>query len=133
MTIRRRAFQQFGAATTLPFEAAARPDFVPAGSSAPPEYDSAECEKIYRLLGYATMSGEDPLALRSRLRPARTWLTGPLARDGSLGQAFIADHQDIFGFRFAPLAPQWLAWQGLRFGCLEPMRGSAIEQRSAVA
>ena len=42
-------------------------------------------ENVYRLLGYATMSGESPLKLWSRLRDTREWLVGPLAPDGWAG------------------------------------------------
>jgi hypothetical protein len=37
--------------------------------------------EIYRLLGFTTMTGEDPLRLWARLRDTRQWLAGPLAPD----------------------------------------------------
>jgi len=63
--------------------------------------------EIYRLLGYATMSGESPLKLWDRLRDTREWLVGPLSPDGWAGQAFVADHADIFAFRFLPVPAAW--------------------------
>src|ERR1039457_3315962 len=60
----------------------------------------ASAAEIYRHLGFATMSGEDPLKLWARLRNTREWLVGPLAPDAWAGQVFIADHEDIFAFRF---------------------------------
>ena len=41
--------------------------------------DVAEQQEVYRLLGFATMSGEDPLKLWARLRNTNKWLAGPLA------------------------------------------------------
>jgi hypothetical protein len=41
--------------------------------------DVAERQEIFRLLGFATMSGEDPLKLWARLRNTRQWLAGPCA------------------------------------------------------
>jgi hypothetical protein len=64
-------------------------------------------QEIYALLGFTTMTGEDPLKLWARLRPAETWLVGPLSPDGWAGQAFVADHEDIFAFRFLALPSQW--------------------------
>jgi len=65
-------------------------------------------EEIYRILGFATMTGEDPLKLWARLRPARQWLAGPLPPDAWAGQAFIADHADIFAYRFLSLPAAWM-------------------------
>ena len=65
-------------------------------------------EEIYRLLGFATMTGEDPLKLWGRLANTRQWLAGPLAPDGWTGQPFIADHADIFGFRFLSIPSRWM-------------------------
>src|SRR6266576_5539687 len=66
-------------------------------------------EEIHRLLGFATMTGEDPLTMWKRLRETREWLAGPLAPDGWAGQVFIADHADIFAFRFLSLPESWMA------------------------
>ncbi len=64
-------------------------------------------EEIHRLLGFATMTGEDPLTLWARLRETREWLVGPLPPNGWAGQAFVADHADIFAFRFLCLPAPW--------------------------
>lgn len=64
--------------------------------------------EIHRLLGFATMSGEDPLKLWAKLRETSEWLVGPLAPDGWAGQTFVADHADIFAFRFLPIPSKWL-------------------------
>jgi Trehalase len=69
-----------------------------------PELAPAE---IYKLLGFATMSGEDPLKLWNRLRNTSEWLVGPLSPDAWSGQVFIADHADIFAFRMLPLPAFW--------------------------
>jgi hypothetical protein len=74
-------------------------------------------EKICRLLGFATMTGEDPLKMWARLKNTHEWLVGPLAPDGWAGQAFIADHEDIFGFRFLSLPAAWL----------KPQSGSTVQ------
>ena len=63
---------------------------------------------VYRLLGFATMTGEDPLKMWNRLRNAREWLVGPLSPDGWAGQVFVADHADIFSFRFLSLPAGWM-------------------------
>ena len=63
---------------------------------------------IYRLLGFATMTGEDPLLMWARLKETKTWLAGPLSPDCWCGQAFIADHVDIFAFRFLSLPAAWM-------------------------
>ena len=89
----RRDFARFAALASLsPWARAADPD--PA--------------EIYRLLGFATMTGEDPLKLWARLRDTRQWLAGPLSPDAWCGQVFVADHADIFAFRFLSLAPNWM-------------------------
>ena len=64
--------------------------------------------EIYRLLGFATMTGEDPLKMWARLKDTKEWLAGPLAPDGWAGQVFIADHVDIFAFRFLSLPSPWI-------------------------
>jgi hypothetical protein len=69
------------------------------------ELDKAE---IYKLLGFATMTGEDPLRMWARLKAAKEWLAGPLSPDSWCGQVFIADHADIFAFRFLSLPPAWI-------------------------
>lgn len=66
-------------------------------------------EAIRRLLGFATMTGEDPLDLWAKLKNTREWLAGPLSPDSWPGQVFIADHQDIFAFRFITIPASWLA------------------------
>ena len=48
-------------------------------------------EEIYRLLGFATMTGEDPLKLWQRLQNTKVWRVGPLAPDAWSGCVFIAD------------------------------------------
>jgi hypothetical protein len=53
-------------------------------------------ERIYELLGFATMTGEDPLTMWARLKNTQTWLAGPLSPDAWCGQCFIADNIDIF-------------------------------------
>ncbi len=65
-------------------------------------------QQIHRLLGFATMTGEDPVRMWARLRPTRQWLAGPLSPDGWAGQVFIADHADIFGFRFLSIPSEWM-------------------------
>jgi hypothetical protein len=80
----------------------------PAGVSLAQPAQETPRQEIYRLLGYATMTGEDPLKLWARLRPAQQWLAGPLSPDAWAGQVFIADHADIFGFRFLSLPPAWM-------------------------
>ena len=83
----------------------AAPNCVPVPSA---DYSEAERSFIYKQLGFATMSGEDPLKMWARLQNTAHWLSGPLAADGSLGQAFIADHADIFAFRFTAVPEAWL-------------------------
>jgi hypothetical protein len=72
-----------------------------------PSEDAGNAD-IYRLLGFATMTGEDPLRMWARLKETKTWLAGPLSPDCWCGQAFIADHADIFAFRFLSLPAAWL-------------------------
>ena len=76
--------------------------------------DVAERQEIYRLLGFATMSGEDPLKLWARLRNTNEWLAGPLAPDAWPGQVFTADHCGIFAFRFMSLPAAWMAPAGAK-------------------
>jgi hypothetical protein len=68
---------------------------------------SGKPEDIYRLLGFATMSGESPLKLWESLHDTREWLVGPLSPDAWAGQVSIADHSDIFAFRFLPVPAAW--------------------------
>src|SRR5664280_191139 len=82
----------------------ARPDAVTGGLPR-----AAGTEDIYRLLGFATMSGEDPLRMWARLKETSEWLVGPLSPDSWAGQVFIADHADIFAFRFLSLPAAWSA------------------------
>src|SRR5664280_3130470 len=81
----------------------ARPDAATGGLPR-----AAGTEDIYRLLGFATMSGEDPLRMWARLKETSEWLVGPLSPDAWAGQVFIADHADIFAFRFLPLPSEWM-------------------------
>src|SRR6266851_3603905 len=66
-------------------------------------------QEIHRLLGFATMTGESPLTMWGRLHETKQWLAGPLAPDAWAGQVFIADHADIFAFRFLSLPESWMA------------------------
>lgn len=99
----------------LPAAAWKRPGDSSAGLSARPEVAEravevpASREEIYRLLGFATMTGEDPRTMWARLKNTETWFAGPLAPDAWAGQVFIADHADIFAFRFLSLPSAWLA------------------------
>ena len=74
----------------------------------PSRRDATPPAEIYRLLGFATMSGEDPLNLWARLRETKEWLVGPLAPDCWSGQVFVADHADIFAFRFLSIPAAWM-------------------------
>jgi glycogen debranching enzyme len=65
-------------------------------------------ERIYELLGFATMTGEDPLTMWARLKNTQTWLAGPLSPDAWCGQCFIADNIDIFAFRFLSIPQKWM-------------------------
>ena len=78
------------------------------GFSAQHPIAETSSEEIYRLLGFDTTPGEDPVKLWSWLRPTAQWLAGPLSPDGWAGQVFIADHADIFAFRFLFLSPAWI-------------------------
>jgi glycogen debranching enzyme len=80
---------------------------LPLPASLPPGGD--EKALIYRLLGFATMTGEDPLRMWARLKETKTWLAGPLSPDCWCGQTFIADHIDIFAFRFLSIPAAWMA------------------------
>ena len=64
---------------------------------------------VHRLLGFATMTGEDPLRMWARLKTTKTWLAGPLSPDSWCGQSFIADNADIFAFRFLSIPKSWMA------------------------
>lgn len=79
---------------------------LPAPSTTALDVDKAT---IYRLLGFATMTGEDPLRMWARLKETKTWLAGPLSPDCWCGQTFIADHADIFAFRFVSVPSAWVA------------------------
>lgn len=81
------------------------PGSVEAFESASPQ----NIDDIHRLLGFATMTGEDPLTMWKRLRETREWLAGPLSPDAWAGQVFIADHSDIFAFRFLSIPAAWMA------------------------
>lgn len=77
--------------------------------AAPVDASPATPQEIYKLLGFAPMSGESPIKLWARLRNTREWLAGPLAPDAWPGQVFVADHGDIFAFRFMSLPAAWMA------------------------
>ena len=66
-------------------------------------------EEIYKLLGFTTMTGEDPLKMWARLKNTRQWLAGPLSPDSWSGQVFIADDADIFAFRFLTIPAIWMS------------------------
>jgi hypothetical protein len=70
--------------------------------------DTLDHQEIYRLLGFATMTGEDPLELWRRLNNTQTWRVGPLSPDSWSGSVFVADDRDIFGFRTLSLPDAWL-------------------------
>lgn len=59
-------------------------------------------QEIYRLLGFATMNGEDPLRLWQRLKNTEQWRVGPLSPDSWSGSVFVADDADIFTFEPFP-------------------------------
>ena len=65
-------------------------------------------QEIYRLLGFATMTGEDPLKMWRRLGETKVWRVGPLSPDAWSGSVFIADDADIFAFRTLSLPEAWL-------------------------
>ena len=75
----------------------------------PPSAAPLSDKEIYDLLGFATMTGEDPLRMWARLPETSEWLAGPLAPDAWPGQVFVADHGDIFAFRFMSLPTAWMA------------------------
>jgi hypothetical protein len=87
------------------------PAFMRAATPVPPAAaaSSAGSAEIYKQLGFATMTGEDPLAMWARLRDTQQWLAGPLSPDAWAGQVFIADHADIFAFRFLSIPAFWMA------------------------
>lgn len=64
--------------------------------------------EIYKLLGFATMTGEDPLKMWARLRNTQTWRVGPLSPDSWSGSVFVADDSDIFAFRTLTLPRSWM-------------------------
>lgn len=86
-------------------------DRNPGATAAEPLQTAAQIEqpkKIYDLLGFATMTGEDPLAMWARLKDTKAWLAGPLSPDAWCGQCFIADNIDIFGFHFLCVPDKWM-------------------------
>jgi len=99
----------FAGATSLAIDSSGVPRSAQAGStSQPKEIAPKSASEIYQLLGFATMTGEDPLKMWARLRETKQWLAGPLAPDGWAGQTFIADHVDIFAFRFLCIPAIWM-------------------------
>jgi hypothetical protein len=70
-------------------------------------WSKKQATEVYRLIGYATMTPESPLELWSHLHETKEWLVGPLSPDGWAGQVFVADHADIFAFRFLPVPAAW--------------------------
>jgi hypothetical protein len=64
--------------------------------------------EIYRLLGFATMTGEDPLKFWQRLKDTQSWRVGPLSPDSWSGSVFVADDADIFAFRTLSFPDAWL-------------------------
>jgi hypothetical protein len=76
--------------------------------TAPRPAVSVHDKEIYELLGFATMTGEDPRRMWARLAETKEWLAGPLAPDSWAGQVFIADHEDIFAFRFMSIPAAWM-------------------------
>ena len=63
-----------------------------APAAAPANVVPAAPQEIYKLLGFATMSGEDPLKLWARLRPTSEWLLPPLS-----ASSFPSGEQDRGG------------------------------------
>jgi hypothetical protein len=49
--------------------------------TAPRPAVSVHDKEIYELLGFATMTGEDPRRMWARLAETKEWLAGPLAPD----------------------------------------------------
>ncbi len=76
-------------------------------SEARPLGAALDKQEIYRLLGFATMSGEDPLKLWQRLKNTQNWRVGPLSPDSWSGSVFVADDRDIFAFRTLSLPDAW--------------------------
>jgi hypothetical protein len=121
---RRGFFRWTGVAATAAYGQENRKDRVaacnpeaPVKAAAPTPLDSGgealsgatlPREDIYRLLGFTTMSGEDPLRLWQRLHDTQQWRVGPLAPDGWSGSAFVADDADIFAFRTLSLPDAWM-------------------------
>jgi hypothetical protein len=68
----------------------------------------ASASEIYELLGFATMTGEDPLKMWERLRETEVWRVGPLSPDSWSGSVFIADDSDIFAFRTLSIPRAWM-------------------------
>ena len=77
-------------------------------AAANPVGATVDKQEIYRLLGFATMTGEDPLKLWQRLKNTQTWRVGPLSPDSWSGSVFVADDADIFAFRTLSLPDAWL-------------------------
>jgi hypothetical protein len=80
----------------------------PAAAASGPAATELAPQEIYRLLGFATMTGEDPLKMWRRLRDTKVWRVGPLSPDAWSGCVFIADDADIFAFRTLSLPEAWL-------------------------
>jgi hypothetical protein len=81
---------------------------APSGAGAPAQ-DVVDRAFVHQLLGFTTMTGEDPLRMWARLKNTQTWLAGPLSPDCWCGQTFIADHADIFAFRFLSIPAAWMS------------------------
>ncbi len=81
---------------------------APNGSAAASEQGETPAD-IYRLLGFATMTGEAPQTMWARLKNTRRWLAGPLSPDAWCGQCFLADNSDIFAFRLLSIPEKWMA------------------------
>lgn len=110
----------FAGATSLAIDSSVIPSSPQAVATAEPtEIVPKSTAEIYQLLGFATMTGEDPLKMWARLRETKQWLAGPLAPDGWAGQTFIADHVDIFAFRSLCIPAIWMAGYqtGKRIDC----------------
>ncbi len=96
------------AATSLSAVSQAAPNPVASADDASLPVAEMPAAKIYRLLGFATMTGESPLTMWARLQNTKVWLAGPLSPDSWCGQVFIADNADIFAFRFLSLPAAWM-------------------------
>ena len=68
----------------------------------------ANATEVHELLGFATMTGEDPLRMWDRLRETEVWRVGPLSPDSWSGSVFVADDSDIFAFRTLSLPRAWM-------------------------